>query len=260
MIVFRVPSGLICLVICFLSQSLQAQNRPNLNSANTPSVANQPHVLRGQPIQLFDGESTDGWMRANGKPSKNWVVQEQLLYRKEKGGDLFHKHWYRDFELSFTWKINKNGNSGVKYRVQKYGNRNLGCEYQLQDDKQKPLSVHSTGSLYALYKPSKKDCQSPLDEWNESKIVVFDNQIEHWLNGELIVSARSGSTDWLNRVAKSKFNKQEFFGQNQEGQIFLQDHGHPVWFRKIELTPLARQNTFQAGMSAQESAFPIWNE
>ncbi|NIO39879.1 MAG: DUF1080 domain-containing protein, partial [Burkholderiales bacterium] len=67
---------------------------------------------------------------------------------------------------------------------------------------------------------------------------MFDNQIEHWLNGQKIVDAVVGSDDWHQRVEKSKFRSHEGFGQNAVGRIFLQDHGTEVWFRDIALTPL----------------------
>ncbi len=198
-------------------------------------------VIRGQPIQLFDGKSLTGWSRLDGEPSQNWVVQDGSLHCQKRGGDLYHEHWFKDFELSFTWKILKDGNSGVKYRVKNYGNRLLGCEYQIYDDQQKPFGKQSTGALYALFEPAKSKTVHPLGQWNESKIVVCGNRVEHWLNGQLVVQATVGSPDWLDRVSNSKFREYACFGQNQEGRIFLQDHGKPVWFSKIELVPLVCQ-------------------
>ena len=194
--------------------------------------------VRGEPIKLFDGESLQGWSKQNGNPAKNWVVEEGSIGWKSRGGDLYHEHWYRDFELTFQWKIGAGGNSGVKYRVQAYGKRFLGCEYQVFDDKPKSFGKQSTGSLYALYGPSKNKVTKPLGEWNQSKIVVCGNHVEHWLNGAKVVDATFGSSDWNKRVADSKFNKYDQFGLNREGRIFLQDHGKPVWFREIVVTPL----------------------
>ena len=174
----------------------------------------------------------------NGDPSNNWVVEDGAIYRKSKGGDLYHDHWYRDFELTFEWKLEANGNSGIKYRVQPYGNRFLGCEFQIQDDNQTGSDRHSTGSLYGIYEPNSNKIAKPILQWNEAKIVVCGNQLEHWLNGSKIVEATFGSPDWFARVADSKFNKHDGFGLNREGRIFLQDHGNPVWFRNIVATPL----------------------
>ena len=197
-----------------------------------------PQPIRGTPIKLFDGTSLQGWSQRSGKPSKNWIVEDGTISRKSKGGDLYHDHWFRDFELTFQWKLNANGNSGIKYRVQPYGKRFLGCEFQVQDDKQAPLTKTSSGSLYALYEPSENKVTKPLGAWNQAKIVVCGSHVEHWLNGTKVVDATFGSRDWYTRVAKSKFNKYDRFGLNREGRIFLQDHGNPIWFREIVLTPL----------------------
>ena len=197
-----------------------------------------PGPVRGEPIQLFDGKSLQGWSKQNGTPAKNWAVEDGAICWKSRVGDLYHEHWYRDFELAFHWKIGPDGNSGVKYRVQPYGNRMLGCEYQLFDDKQILFGNQSTGSLYALFEPSKNKVTQPLGEWNQSKIVVCGNHVEHWLNGVQVVDATFGSPEWNRRVTSSKFNKHDRFGLNREGRIFLQDHGKPVWFREIVVTPI----------------------
>ncbi len=194
--------------------------------------------LRGNPISLFDGHSLEGWEKQNGQAPDNWVVEEGTIYRASKGGDLYHKNWYRDFELSFHWKLNEKGNSGIKYRVKQYGKRNLGCEYQIMDEQDGLFTKTSSGSIYALYQPGKNKKLNPIGEWNQSKIVVCGRRIEHWLNGEKIVEANVGSPDWLSRVENSKFMPLANFAQNREGRIFLQDHGQPVWFREIVLVPL----------------------
>ena len=208
--------------------------------SQTPTQILKP--LRGKPIVLFDGSSMDGWVKRNGSKSKNWVIEDGTLFRKESGGDLYLQDWYRDFELRFEWKVQKNGNSGVKYRVRQYGTQTLGCEYQLQDDKDRPFNRHATGALYAVYEPEKNKKTNPIGSWNTSKIVVTGNKIEHWLNGKKVVDADVASHDWINRVQGSKFQQKttvgSAFGEHREGRIFLQDHGKPVWFRNIVVVPL----------------------
>lgn len=198
----------------------------------------RPAILRGPKIVLFDGSDLDQWVKRNGQPATNWIIQDGVLFRSQGGGDLYYRHWVQDFELLFEWKIAEQGNSGVKYRVQQYGNQMLGCEYQIQDDQNRPFNKHATGAIYAIQEPGKNKKTRPVGEWNQSRIVVCGNHIEHWLNGQLIVSTDIGGLDWLQRVSKSKFRDKPFFGQNREGRIFLQDHGNPVWYRRIELVPL----------------------
>jgi len=234
-------------LVCVLTSACVGALELGCNScfAQTPIVEpaiKQLRPLRGHPIVLFDGSTLDGWQKRDGSESKNWIAEDGTLFRKSGGGDLYHKDWYRDFELTFEWKISEKGNSGVKYRVHQFGKQMLGCEYQIQDDmpnkKKEGFGRHSTGALYAVYEPSKKRKTNPVGEWNKSKIVVSGNKIEHWLNGEKIVDASVASLDWIKRVERSKFGSKYGFGENREGRIFLQDHGKPVWYRNIVVVPL----------------------
>ncbi len=209
-------------------------------SVDAQSVAVSPSnqtQSTGTPIFLFDGQTTNGWSKANGETHEGWVVDNGALHRKSGGGDLYHESTFRDFELHFQWRISKGGNSGVKYRVKKYGKAMLGCEYQVLDD-ENAKERNKSACLYDVYEPVQHKPIVQHDVWQSSKIVVCGNRIEHWLNGVLVVQANVGGDQWKQRVADSKFRDRDGFGENREGRIFLQDHGNPVWFRQIILVPL----------------------
>jgi hypothetical protein len=204
--------------------------------------------IRGadEVIRLFDGKSLSGWQTASGKPvTQGWTVEDGMLVRASRGGSIFTAAEFGDFELSFQWKIARRGNSGVKYRVAFYekgvhGNPGwLGCEYQLFDDVgRRTDAVHSCGALYGLYAPSADKKLRPVDQFNDSRVIARGTKIEHWLNGEKVVDADTATDDWKQRIAASKFGDVTGFFQNPKGRIELQDHGHKVWFRNIELRPL----------------------
>ena len=196
------------------------------------------NVLRGQPIRLFDGSSLKGWETRDGDVPENWDATNGNLHRKSGGGDLYHQHWFQDFDFQFEWKIQSGGNSGVKYRVRRFGKQMLGCEYQLQDDQGRDHTRQSTGALYGVFEPTPNKKAPTIGDWNRSRIIVCGQQMEHWLNGERILRVTAGDARWWARVQKSKFRNREGFGLNREGRIFLQDHGNPVWFRNLVLTPL----------------------
>lgn len=198
-----------------------------------------------QTIRLFDGESLDGWTTQNGQPvTQGWEARDGMLHLSTdgpQGGNILTDRQYGDFELSFEWKIAAGGNNGVKYRVRKFGNRTLGCEYQMIDDHgyRQPLPAKgATGALYDIHEPNAENLAHAIGQFNHSRIVVQGNRIEHWLNGHLIVLACVGSDEWNQRIAESKFADVDGFGRNHMGKIMLTDHNSEVWYRNIELKPL----------------------
>ena len=71
---------------------------------------------------MFDGTSLDGW-RGYGKdkvPARWTIVDGCLMFsgtgagegQTGEGGDIMFAHKFKNFELSFEWKISKGGNSG----------------------------------------------------------------------------------------------------------------------------------------------------
>ena len=64
--------------------------------------------------------------------------------------------------------------------------------------------------------------------------------MEHWLNGIKVVEFDRSSPLFASLVGRSKFAKEEAFGQAEQGVILLQDHGDRVDFRSIKVRPLAR--------------------
>jgi hypothetical protein len=196
---------------------------------------------------LFNGKSLEGWTKANGqRVTQGWVVEDGLLHRKSGGGAIYTSDEFDNFELRFTWRINANGNAGVKYRVQHYrkgvfGNPGLlGYEYQIFDDRGKLDTKTSAGSLYALIAPPADKPIRPVGEWNDSRIVADGTHIEHWLNGTKIVDVDTTSDQWNKAIKNSKFGPVSGFASVARGRIELQDHGHPVWFKRIEIKPLGQ--------------------
>ena len=160
--------------------------------------------------------------------------------------DLVTKEQYGNFDFRFDWKIAPGGNSGVMYRVteEKEQPYYTGPEYQVLDDAGPGYDAldknQLVGSLYGLYARS-AEVTRPAGEWNTSRIVLKGNAVEHWLNGEKVVSAQMGSEDWNQRIAGTKFAPWERFGKNARGHIVLQDHGAQVWYRNLRVRPLKEE-------------------
>ena len=192
---------------------------------------------------LFDGQSLKGWRSFRSpQPPHGWHAEDGELVRREGGGDIMTVGEFGDFELRLEWRMSKNGNSGIMFRVTDEGNQTYetGPEFQILDnlghrDGKDPMT--SAGSNYALHPPV-RDVTNPVGEWNEVRLVVNGAHVEHWMNGVKLLEYELWSDDWNRRVAASKFAKMPGYGRAKRGHIVLQDHGDLVWFRNIKLKEL----------------------
>lgn len=200
---------------------------------------------------LFDGKSTAGWRgyRLKEMPP-GWSVIDGALV-KVKGGaggkgagggdDIVTTEEFDNFELSLEWKIVRNGNAGVLYHVSEEAVTawHFAPEVQILDNTTWPNRDRRqhAGACYDLYAPA-KDVTKPVGEWNHFRILVNGAHVEHWLNGEKIVTYELWSDDWKERVAKSKFKDKPKFGTFKRGPICLQDHSDRVEFKNLKIRPL----------------------
>jgi len=196
---------------------------------------------------LFDGTSLDGWRgyQRDSVPG-GWAVEASAIHFEGEGSNsttLITTDTFDHFELRIEWKISPEGNSGIIYRAteDKKDPYRTGPEFQVLDNAvlDNPSgSVYQAGALYGLYAPT-KDVTRPVGEYNEARIVVRGNHVEHWMNGTKLLEAEIGSEAWKERVAGTKFTNYDAFVEAETGHIALQDHGHPVWYRDIKLRPLS---------------------
>ena len=192
---------------------------------------------------LFDGRTTDGWRgyHMDSMPS-GWQVVDSALTRVGETRDIITREQFGNFELSLEWKIESGGNSGIMYRVtDEYDYTYMsGPEMQVLDDAKHPdgqSRLTAAGSDYALY-PSPTGVVKPAGEWNQARIVVNGNHVEHWLNGTKVVEYELGSPDWAAKVKASKFAEWPHYGLAKTGYLALQEHGSRVAYRNIKLRVL----------------------
>jgi len=190
---------------------------------------------------LFNGKDLTGWRDFEAAaPDPGWHVADGAISPDPKTSkDLITKAEYGDFELSFEWKISKLGNSGVLYHVIEQGDETYysGPEYQILDNAHGERPPQQAASLFALYAPL-VDATRPVGEWNEGRIVVDHNHVQHWLNGKKVVEYDLGSADFKARVAASKFKAWPQFASSPTGHIALQNHGDAVAFRDLKIRAL----------------------
>lgn len=203
-------------------------------------------LFAGETIVLFDGKDTSAWKgyRHEGFPSNNWVIDNGALKTvPRKSLDLVTREKFKDFDLTFEWKVTPVGNSGVMYNVDEAGRApwHSGPEYQIADDLKHPDGKNpktSTASLYALRAPGEKKELKPVGEWNQSRIVSKSGKIEHWLNGEKVLEFDWNDPALRADVKKSKFGEHATFMAKDEGHIVFQHHGEEVWYRNIRVKRL----------------------
>ena len=201
-------------------------------------------AAEGEWQVLFDGKSLQGWTTVDGKvPGAGWKVEEGTLHLQGggKGGNIVAAGEYESFELEWQWKIEKKGNNGVKYWVSAIGKEWLGIEYQMIDDGThpdgKPGSSHATASIYDLKAAAADKPLRPAGEWNQSRIVVQNGRIRHFLNGTLVVELDTKTDEWKTALAASKFRNKTGFAPGK-GKIMLTDHKDPAWYKDIRIRRL----------------------
>ncbi len=253
-VVVYLKSNLIRLIHLFLVSILVAigcEQMSNDREKNASKIINELTERERQNgwKLLFDGKTSKGWRGAgmDSFPEKGWVIENGSMIvlaaptRSDRPGDILTVNKYSDFELALEFKVEKGGNSGIKYLTQE--TPKIALEYQILDDANHPDAKNgrdgnrTVGALYDLIPPENKQV-NPVGQWNHARIIVDRKHIEHWLNGSKILSFMRGSENFKTLVAKSKYKSKEGFGKIDEGHILLQDHGDKVSFRNIKIKEL----------------------
>ena len=201
-------------------------------------------------VRLFDGVSLAGWKglvadppkrakmaaaelgaaqaKANGLMRQNWkVIAGALVYQGKAFDNICTAERYADFELLVDWKINESGDSGIYLRGSP--------QVQIWDPtggKTNPKHEGS-GGLYNNQKnrnaPTKLADHYP-GEWNHFDILMTGDKVTVCLNDALVVHDVTLENYWERDRPIYR-----------TGQIELQAHQSPVWFRNIYIRELPRQ-------------------
>ena len=240
---FFILSGIFFIFSCSGSQQADSQGDESTNEGSMDGW-----------IDLFDGESLNGWKRYNASDIGNlWKVEDGMIacYSEgggeatEDGGSLITVEQFENFEFSVDWKISPGGNSGIIYHIveaPEYAHAyETGPEYQLVDDtgfSDDLTEIQSTAANYDMHAPSSNKKLNPPGEWNTSRIVYNQGHVEHWLNGAKVLEFEEESANWKSRYEESKWMEYPGWCKYKKGSIGLQDHGSPIWFRNIKVKRL----------------------
>jgi cytochrome c len=215
---------------------------PNVTHRDRHNTLTPQEKAQGFEL-LFDGTSAPAWRGFNKDHlPEGWTITDGTITWTSSSGDIITREQYDNFEFLIDWRIEPGGNSGIFYNVTEDGHSVwlTGPEMQILDNERHPdgrSPLTCAGSNYALHAP-RWDMTGPPGSWNRARIVVRGDQVEHWLNGVLVVDYVLDSPEWKRRVADSKFNSMPDYGRRNRGHIALQDHGDVVSFRNIKIRKL----------------------
>ncbi len=240
---------------------------PSIDFSNTiPNTLTPEEKAQGWRL-LFDGTrltglkgvqrsdpTAAGWQIANGELN---LPKEIRQMDSMTGGDLVTMETFWDFDFRFEWKATVSSNGGIRYMLASaVGQTPVGLEYQIIDDVHAPIGLKGgllrrTGALdniIAVGANARLRTADPLarkgDPWNEGRIVVKGNRVEHWLNGDKVLEFDLGPQ--LRTAAERNAQKGQralgpYFGQKVKTALCILDEGTEIAFRNLKVRPLAPQ-------------------
>lgn len=182
--------------------------------------------------EIFNGTDFTGWQGA----TDNYEVTDGAVRcKKGKGGVLYTKDEYADFQVALEFKLPKNGNNGLAIRYP--GGSGDGAyigmtELQVLDDDYKgiiPSQAH--GSAYKMAAAA-RGYQRPIGEWNYQVVTVKGSTIKVELNGTQILDAD------LSKVTDEKTVKEHPGKDRTKGYFGFCGHSDPVEFRNVKVKEL----------------------
>ena len=187
-------------------------------------------------VPLFNGKDLSGWKGLVEDPPARSRMTPDALRRAQRAADEdMRRHWrviagtlvfdgqghslctaedYADFELFVDWKIEPKGDSGIYLRGSP--------QVQIWDPAQWP---EGSGALYNNKNgPSKPllAADNPIGEWNTFYLRMAGDRVSVYLNGALVVDNVMMENYW-------ERDKPIY----PEGQIELQSHSTPLYFKNI---------------------------
>jgi len=198
---------------------------------------------------LFDGVSTKGWHPYNNdKRALTWSVSNGELIC---GPDVRFDHIdlvtdkeYKNYELTFDWKINAGGNSGVFIDVQERPDLQAtwasAPEYQLLESTHQDIKdpTKLTGGIFGFTSSINTSAPVAAGQWHQSRIKQQDGRVEFYLDGQLTLKQDFTSQAWHDAISKTHFSNNPEYGKHTSGHIALQDWQKTIAFKNIKIREL----------------------
>ena len=221
---------------------------------------------RREFVSIFNGKDLSGWYG-----SKYYYVTPAGTLKSDPNasvrngdendqGNLLTEKEYANFILKFEFKMPENGNNGLAIRTPgplvdaAYEGM---CELQLLDDGgsnyydaktmcDKLMAYQYTGSVYGIVPCRRNNVAKEFSGggsfvrkpgmWNDAEVYVVGEEIEFYLNGELITKANL--TDFPTDGRTPDGHRHSGL-HNKRGHIGWLGHGHAVEWRNIFICDLS---------------------
>lgn len=189
---------------------------------------------------LFNGRDLTGWKGlVRNPPARAKMSAAELAAEQAKADEAARAHWkvvdgvitydgkndnlctardYGDFEMLVDWKIGPQGDSGIYLRGSP--------QVQIWDN---PIG---SGGLYNNIKNPKDPivrADNPIGDWNRLRILMVGERVTVFLNETLVVNNVVMENYWERNLPIYPV-----------GQIELQHHHTPLWFKNIYLREIPR--------------------
>ncbi|WP_438482798.1 3-keto-disaccharide hydrolase [Oleiharenicola lentus] len=175
---------------------------------------------------LFDGESLKGWRTyaGNGTPT-NWSVIDGAL-AATLGEALSTIDEHRDFEFSFEWKYEAGGVARIFLHAVEEKNGPVGKGLMMELGGNGRVSGGNGG-----LDQTQRVVNAAPGTWHTARVVSFGYKIEHYIDGELVLSYMVKLDD-----KKSRDGDVKLFGLPLAGVIVLD--GNQASFRNLKIKEL----------------------
>ena len=237
------------------ARKLLAAGKDKMLRRGTISLQSESHPLEFRKVELLKLEDSaprvvagENWVNLlpesdlsrHWETTGNWRLDDEgvitLTPRPGESGwarfdaYLWSKERYKDFEITFDYKVERRGNSGFYFHVgDKKSPVARGIEVQIYDShgrgKDRKLTDHDSGGIIPGIPPAKNTAR-PAGEWNRFHIISKGNDLTVKLNGEVI-----------NEV---KLDNPRIKDRPESGYIGFQDHALPLALRKIRIRELGQ--------------------
>ncbi len=183
-----------------------------------PTLARNAPPVWGEPIELFDGKTLNGWHPRNAAPNR-WIVKDGVLINQNSGTDLVSTRKFTDFKVHAEFRYPPGSNSGIYLRGR--------YEAQIEDNFGETADSHRIGGIYGFLQP-KVNAAKKAGEWQTYDITLVGRFVTVALNGVTVITEQE-----IPGITGGALDSNE----GEPGPFFVQgDHG-PVEFRKFVVTP-----------------------